>query len=423
MEPFIHWASAIKRIIAVLLFLYQCTASAQTMSLDEILQQIEKNNPLLISYQYKIKAENSLAAGARSWAAPIFGVGPYATPYSLQNNETFLNRNEGSLMFFLEQDIPNPARTRAKESYLSSLAMIDSSESSIQKNQLFTEGKLAYIDRFIAEKKRRIIDQEIDLLNLLIQTYTNQYRDNQADMASIYKSQARLHRLEAMRAHELSAVEEATSELNYLMNTPQSNSFLIDSVQPLKGYKLSDLDTTVAGLEQKSGIQKINYAIASMKLNRSLTLTSAKPDFGLRYEHYDMFGSRNTFSLTGSITIPIVPWVKKGYKSESLSMQQQVEMLNYEKQNLVNQSQSQIRTSLMHTIAEYSEVNHFEKEVLPAYLKAFEASLLGYKNSEGTFLITLMAWDDLSMAQEEYLYHLEQAYKSEIAYENAIEKE
>jgi hypothetical protein len=81
-----------------------------------------------------------------------------------------------------------------------------------------------------------------------------------------------------------------------------------------------------------------------------------------------------------------------------------------------------MQQTLLHTISEYEEVRHYEREVLPAYKKAFQTSLLSYRENMNGFLPSLMAWDDLIQTETEYLYHLDQAYKSEIAYENAIEK-
>src|SRR5437773_418831 len=83
------------------------------------------------------------------------------------------NRDDGMIMYFAEQDIPNPAKQKAKQNYLSSLAAIDSADIGSSRNKLFTDAKTAYIDRFIAEKKLRVINEEIALLNLMIQTDTS----------------------------------------------------------------------------------------------------------------------------------------------------------------------------------------------------------------------------------------------------------
>jgi len=409
-------------ILCVKLF-FPFQTTAQALSLQNVLDSIERNNPLLASYQYKINADHSMVQSAKAWMPPKVGVGPYSVPYGLSSDETFFNRNEGMIMYFAEQDIPNPAKLKAKQNYLASLAGVDSADVGSSRNELFTKAKTAYIDRFIAEKKLRVIAEEIALLNLMIKTDTSAYSVNQSDLPSIYKAQARLHTLEAMRTHERSAITEANAMLNYLMNRAQSISFAIDTMIPFHNYKLADFDTSSAFVSlHRSDILKIDRSISSLQLNNTLALSARKPDFNLRYEHYDVFGGPNAFSLLGSVTIPIAPWASKSYKSEAITTQEQIEAMNFEKQNNINEARSMIEQTLLHTISEYEEVSHYEKEVLPAYKKAFQTSLLSYRENTNGLLPSLMAWDDLIQSETEYLYHLDQAYKSEIAYENAIEK-
>ncbi len=394
-----------------------------TLSMQQVLDSVEQNNPLLASYQYRMNAANTLASGAKSWSPPKAGAGPYSMPYAINGDETFFNRTEGSFLFFVEQDIPNPGKLKAKENYLHSLSAIDSMEAGVMKNKLFTAAKESYIDRFIAEKKMKLIAEQISLLQLMIQSYTNAYENNQGDLAAIYKAKAKQQSLEAMLAHEKSAIAEATTKLNYLMSSNGTSSFNIDTTMRFHDYKLAEIDTSVAFISsRRSDIIKVDQSIRSVQLNNDLNLAARKPDFNLRYEHYDMLGNRNAFSITGAITIPIAPWSAKSYKSQASSSQQLVDAMQLQNRNNINQARAEMQQSLQHTIAEYEEVKRYENNVLPSYQKAFEASMLAYRENTASLLFTLMALDDLKAAQEEYFYHLEQAYKSEISYENSIEK-
>ncbi|MCY7410386.1 MAG: TolC family protein, partial [Chitinophagales bacterium] len=351
--------SNIKLLLTIAIAIMSSHVQAQTLSLQNVLDAVEQNNPLLASYRFKIESANTLASGARSWMPPKAGIGPYAVPYDLA-------ANEGSVLFFLEQDIPNPGKLKAKQNYLSSLSAIDSSERSSVKNELFTEAKNAFTDRFIAEKKLIVINEQIDLLNLMIKTSIVEYTYNQSDLPTIYKAQARASTLEAMRTHESSAVKEATVKLNSLMNLYSSNEFMIDSVLPFHDYKLADLDTSILFLTMNnSDISKINHRINSLQLNNAFTLSSSKPDFNIRYEHYDMFGTTNTFSLVGAVTIPIAPWASKGYKSQAASTAKEIDAMNYEKKNSINVARSKIEQTLLHTISEYQEVKHYSQQVIP----------------------------------------------------------
>lgn len=353
----------------------------------------------------------------------MVGIGFDQTPYKVPEGETFFNRTDGSAVLMVEQDIPNPGKLKAKYEYLSSLAAIDSADYGSLKNQMLTEAKNAYVDRYIAEKRLKVIDQQIALLNLMIQTDTSTYAVGKSDLASIYKTKARLHTMEAMIAHEKAAITEATAILNYLMNHSSYSTFSIDTVIPFKNYTIADFDTSTAYVSlHRSDIAKIDRSISSMQLNSSLASSAGKPDFSIRYEHMAMFGMPNQFTLVGSVTIPIAPWSSKSYKTEALSMQQQIDAMNLEKQSNINEARASMQQTLLHTIAEYEEVGHYEKQILPAYRNAVQSSLVAYRENTSELSITLLSWDDLNMAETEYLYHLEQAYKSEIAYENSIEK-
>ncbi|MBB6613001.1 hypothetical protein H7F15_18315, partial [Pontibacter sp. Tf4] len=52
----------------------------QTINLDSVLQRISANNPMLQQYNYRAKAMDAYAEGAKSWMAPMVGGGVYMAP-------------------------------------------------------------------------------------------------------------------------------------------------------------------------------------------------------------------------------------------------------------------------------------------------------------------------------------------------------
>ena len=97
-------------ILAVLI----CLANrgyAQVISLDSVLAVIDRQNPMLQEYDNKVKALHEYSAGAKSWMAPMVGAGTFMTPYP--NQMLMDERDEGSVMFSFEQEIPNPAKLNA----------------------------------------------------------------------------------------------------------------------------------------------------------------------------------------------------------------------------------------------------------------------------------------------------------------------
>src|SRR5689334_739268 len=66
-------------IIAWLLLSIQ--SYSQVLKLDSVLTVIDRQNPMLKEYDSKVKALNAYTEGAKSWMAPMVGVGTFMTPY------------------------------------------------------------------------------------------------------------------------------------------------------------------------------------------------------------------------------------------------------------------------------------------------------------------------------------------------------
>ena len=115
--------SGIKSAFTLMLVfaLATCSVRAQNLSLQNVLDSIERNNPMLASVNYKVTAAHTLASGAKSWMPPMVGIGFDQTPYKVPDGETFFNRTDGSAVLMVQQDIPNPAKLKAKSEYLTSL--------------------------------------------------------------------------------------------------------------------------------------------------------------------------------------------------------------------------------------------------------------------------------------------------------------
>jgi outer membrane protein, heavy metal efflux system len=149
--------SNIKTIILFWLALWvSLTAQAQQrLKLDSILTVIQHNNPMLQEYRYKAQALNEISKGAKSWMAPMVGLGTFMTPYPGQM--VMDERDKGSVMISAEQSIPNPAKLRANQQLLSSKAAIEEAAGSYTFNELRSQAKTAFYEWLVLEKKLAIL--------------------------------------------------------------------------------------------------------------------------------------------------------------------------------------------------------------------------------------------------------------------------
>lgn len=412
-----------KKYFYIFLFVLSIKIKAQDtshLSLEQVFQKIESSYPEIIMYESAIKSLLAQSEAAKAWMPPVASLGLDRFPYRLSNLRMKEDpMNQAGLMFSLEQMILNSSKLKAKQNYISSLATVQQTNAEWTKNILRTRAKLFYYQRYIAEKKLKVVGENIGLLDLFISTAEERYKYNQSDLSTIYKARARLAELQNMKSMLLSEIEESNIGLNTLMNRAINFPFGIDSVVSLHTYEVFLTDTSAI---KRNDIASIDNSIQSMKLNQAWMASWKKPDFGMKIQHMQMFGMPPQFTLMGMVTIPVVPWSAGMYKSEVKSMGFQIEAMQKEKETMNLMAMQMIIEKL--TVMKFGkeQLKNYENEIIPAYRKNMETSLLAYKQNTGSFFVLLDAWDMLLMKQMEYLGKFSDVLKLEAGYEYETEK-
>ena len=349
-----------------------------------------------------------------------FGVDRF--PYNLSMlNEKNDPMNQAGLMISIDQMIPNPAKLNSKKDFINSLSAIQQANAGWTKNVLRSSARLLYYQRYVAEKKLKITGENVELLDLFIRTAEEKYKYNQSDLSAIYKAQAKMQELKNMQSMSLSEISESNIGLNILMNRDIHISFSIDTAITLHDYE-TPVNATDSSALKRSDIASVENTIQSMKLNQNYMGTAGKPDFGVRVNHMQMFGMPDQFSVMGMMTIPIVPWSSKMYKSEVKSMGFEIEAMQKETETMKLMAMRMIQEKISMMNFEKEQLKNFENNIIPAFRKNLETSLLAYKQNTGSFFVLLDAWDMLLMKQMEYLEKLKNVLTLESEYEFEIEK-
>ncbi len=392
-------------LLAVFLCLISLSGYTQLLSLDTVLKRIELNNPALSSYRFKIQSAREMAKGAKSWMPPT------------------LSYEFDSATLAISQMLPNIQKQNARKNYLLSLAELPSSEEAYLKNQLFASAKTAYFKRQVSEQRLKVIAENSGLINMIIDIAGLRMAYNKSDLQSVYSARARLYSLENMSARETGMIQEATATLNYLMNQDLMTSFNVDSTAPPKKAALLIPDITPEMLENnRSDIQKMNHSIISMQLNKDLVKAQAFPDFGFKLERRNVFNNPHPFMVEVMMTLPLLPWVSKEYRSEARSMDYQILAMEQDKTAMLNMAGQMIRMRIISLNTAYQELDNYENKIIPAYKKNFEITLQAYQQNTTGLLQVLMAWEDLQMAGMDYLNRLENTLLAEVELEKELEQ-
>lgn len=408
-------------LLVILLTLRSSAKDTSRLSLNDIIVRIDTAYPEILMYDSKIKSIQALSDGAKSWMPPTFSVGADRFPYDF----TLLDSkddpmNQAGWMFSIEQMVPLSGKLKAKQNYINSLSKVQQNSSDWTKNQLRSNARLLYYQRLIAERKVKVIQENIQVLNLFIQTAEERYKYNQADLSTVYKAQAKITDLKNMEAMLQSQIAESNIGMNTFMNRDINTVFSIDTSYTIENYTSQlSADTT---LFNRSDILSMENSISAMTLNRKYMASFKKPDFGFKFQHMQMYGMPNQFSVMGMITIPILPWSSRMYKSEVKSMGYEINAMQKQKETMQLMAQRMSAEKLTMMQYEKKQLQNYENEIIPSYQKILETSLLAYKQNNGSFFILLDAWEMTLMKQLDYLDKLNSVLKLQVEYEYETER-
>ncbi|GAC1437905.1 MAG: hypothetical protein NVSMB63_00530 [Sediminibacterium sp.] len=399
-----------KKIILALVFgcsLFQ--AVSQTVSLDSILDQVQKNNPALKMYDADIRSADEAAKGARNWEAPQIGTGFWMTPYDPRywrkgDNGSF---GMGQYLVSAEQMIPNKKTLDAEEKYLKAVSAPAVERKKAMLNELAAEAKKRYYEWVIIKKKLGVLNQDEKLLNFMIQSAEIRYKNGAGKINAYYKVKAAIGNIQNMQLLLENDIKQKKIALNTLMSRDKSEDFEIDTMFTIKNYPSASFDST-ALINTRSDISAIREDIRVNYLQQSVEAARLKPSFGVRFEHMFGFGGLPMqYTLLGTVKIPMAKWSSRASKANVESLKWKVASLNLQKQAIVNEATG-MAYGMQHDMElKKKQIKLFDENIIPALKKNFQTLQLAYEQNTEELFTLFDAWETLNITQLEYLQLLQ----------------
>ncbi len=397
------------------------STSAQMLTLENVLDIIDKKNPMLQEYDNKVKALHEYSAGAKSWMAPMVGAGTFMYPYPSQM--MMEERDKGMWMFSIEQEIPNPAKLNANRNYLRSRAGIEKEGRSIQFNNLRTEAKTYYYQWMVAEEKLKVLMENEKIMDLMLKLAKIRYPYNQGSLGNIYKAEGRLSEVQNMITMTKSDIEANSYRLKALMSISSEDTIMIDTTTIVDFNPDQIIFDTTALSEQRSDVRQIDQTIEVMRLNQRLQKFQAKPDFKIKFDHMQPVGNMpNQFSAMAMVSIPIAPWSSKMYKSEVKGMHYDIEAMKKGREAILVETKGMLAGMARQIVRMKQQLNNYETKILPSLRKNYETLMLAYEENREQLPIVIDGWEGMNMAQMDYLEKMEEYYSMIVSYEKELEK-
>ncbi len=403
------------------LILSATNLAAQTLSLDNILSTIKTNNPQLKMYDADIQSMDAAAKGAKSWMPPQVETGFFMTPYNTKMwKADEMNPGMGNYMLGVTQMIPNASKLKADSNLMNAMSSVEKENKNYTINQLKALAKTNYYQWLVLNKKIKIANDNLSLLEYMIKSMEIRYQYNMDKLPTYYKAKSQYSALESMILMLQNNISQKRIMLNTLMARDKNTAFEIDEIYEIKDFNSAISDTTSLS-KNRSDVKAIEKTMKINQLKIAAEKTKLLPEFGIKYDHMFAFGTQpQQFSLMGMITIPM-PWSSKMNKANINSFQIKNESLNYQKQMILNEATGMISgmTTELNALKKQYEVA--QKSIIPALKKNYETAILAWQNNTGDLFPTLDAWEALNMAQIDALDKLQNILAAQVEIEKQLE--
>jgi outer membrane protein TolC len=410
-------------MISVVFSILLLSAKGQIMTLDSIINNIQKSNPALKMYDADIRAANEAAKGARNWDAPTLGTGFWMTPY----NPGYWKKGSsgaygmGQYQLSAEQMIPSKKRLDAEEKYLQSVSSVDEERKKTAFNELIAEAKKSYYEWMIIKKKLNVLDQDERLLNFMIQSAEIRYKNGLGKINAYYKVKAAIGNIQNMRLVLQNEINQRRITINTLLSRDKLTPFDIDTVYSIKDYSMAAFDNSTLA-SSRSDIKAIEKNIQVNYLQQNAEYAKLKPEYGIRYEHMFGFGGLPMqYTLLGTVKIPIAKWSSRSVKANVESLKWKTASLQQQKEMIVNDATGQAYGLQGEIESKKKQIKLFDENIIPSLKKNFQTMQLAYEQNTEELFSLFDAWETLNMTQLEYLQQVQYLLMMQVALEKVLE--
>lgn len=393
----------------------------QTLTLDSVLESIKTNNPQLKMYDADIKSMDAAAIGAKSWMPPQVNTGFFMTPY---NYKMWKSEGDfpgmGSYMLGVTQMIPNASKLKADSDLMLAMSSVEAENKNYTINVLVAAAKTNYYQWLVLNKKIKIAQDNLLLLDYMIKSMEIRYQYNMDKLPTYYKAKSQYAATESMIVMLQNDISQKRIMLNTLMARDKNTPFEISEKFELVDFK-AILSNSAALTENRSDVKAIEKTMLINQLKIEVEKAKLLPEFGIRYDHMFAFGEQpKQFSLMGMVSIPM-PWSTKMNKANMESIKIKNESLNWQKQMILNEANGMIsgmNTELENLKKQYSIT---EKSIIPALKRNYDTAILAWQNNTGDLFVALDAWEALNMSQIESFDKLQSILSVQVEIEKQLE--
>lgn len=397
--------------------------NAQVISLQNVIDSIETNHPIVKMYDNEIRSMDEAAKGARSWMPPTIGVGQFMTPYNVnlwkRDGEM---KGMGSAMLSIEQMIPNKKKLDAEEAYMNAMSSVEKENKGAGINEIIQDAKLLYSEWIVLLKRLDVVAENEKMLNFMIKNAEIRYKNGVGKIGAYYKAKAALGSTHNMQIMYENDIKEKRIRLNTLMGRNPMAPFEIDTIFSFNDYSDMVFDTALFN-KNRSDLKSLDQQIRLTTLKQETERQNLKPEFGVRFENmYGFGGQPMQYTAMAMVKLPFVNWASKMSKANIASLKWKADALSSQKNMMINEYSGMAYGMRNEFDLKKNQLSLYRDDIIPALKNNFKTMQLGYEQNTEELFMLYDAWEKLNMTQLEYLDILSKAFEMQITIDRLIER-
>ena len=127
-----------------------------------------------------------------------------------------------------------------------------------------------------------------------------------------------------------------------------------------------------------------------------------------------------SFTVMGMVSIPIVPWASKMYKSDIKAMEYNIQSMEKERSAMLQETQGLLYAMQYEIQSMHDRIYALEEKIIPALQKSMDANFVMYQENKLGLTEVIDSWDALNMMHMTLLDEKLKHYEMIVDYEKQL---
>jgi len=403
-----------KLIIGMALFIIPFL-NVEAQSVDSLVAEAVRNNPLLKSIQFKITASDRRAESVNTLPAPNLSVEFSQIP---TNSINILNQSNSNNIA-LSQMFPLGGKLNAMADVERKNSLVEGTNYEIYRINLVAQVKMSYYTIWLIDRKIQVQRKTNAYINEVIKSIESSYYTNkvtQADVLSLQseiasnetqllilekQKEAEIYKINKLLGRNLDSKEIQTPNdiSEEILSSSQSKlEELLNSYNPVlkKMDNMIGMNKAMIEANNRELIPDLMVQGMFMRMPQGMILT-AKSDLSMLEPK-----TETMYSLMFSINLPFAPWSVNKYKAKEEELFAGISSIEYEKKDMQREMTSQLKAALVKYNTAVDLTKLYNEKVIPSYTKTVESQVSAFQNNKTGVTTVIDSYRMLLMQQMNY---------------------